>query len=166
MGKTQKNWKSTFNSLVANLRNTKITNGKEAIGSVGFGSISIKLVLAFIIPIILILVLGISSYQQASKSIISNVEQSTTDTIYAKSTYLELGFQGVEERALELLTMAEMDQYYKLKSLDINNLTQEQTEAKANISKRIRNVQAINDFIYNIYLIGSVGTGITTTSLL
>ncbi|MHB8128511.1 MAG: methyl-accepting chemotaxis protein [Mobilitalea sp.] len=138
---------------------------KDTTNSAGLGSISVKLILAFVIPVILILVLGISSYSQASKAIISNVEQSTTDTIYAKGTYLALGFEGVTERALELLTMEDMNNYYKVKDLDVYNLTDEQSGAKDDIKNRIMNMQVINDFIYNIYLIGNIGTGITTTTL-
>lgn len=129
------------------------------------GSISVKLIIAFIIPIALIVVLGLSSYKEASSVIISDAEISTTSTIKAKSTYIELGLNGVSERSLEILTMDEMDLYYKKRDLDVNKLSAEQMEAKSAISKRIMNTQAINDFVYNIYFIGSVGSGITTTNL-
>lgn len=139
--------------------------GALEVKSTVLGSISVKLIIAFIIPIILIVVLGLSSYKEASTVIISEAEKSTTSTIKAKSTYLELGLDGVSEKSLEILTMDEMDLYYKKKDLDINKLSVEQMDAKGAISKRIMNTQAINDFVYNIYFIGSVGSGITTTNL-
>lgn len=139
--------------------------GVLEVKSTVLGSISVKLIIAFIIPIILIVVLGLSSYKEASTVIISEAEKSTTSTIKAKSTYLELGLDGVSEKSLEILTMDEMDLYYKKKDLDINKLSVEQMDAKGAISKRIMNTQVINDFVYNIYFIGSVGSGITTTNL-
>lgn len=139
--------------------------GALEVKSTVLGSISVKLIIAFIIPIILIVVLGLSSYKEASTVIISEAEKSTTSTIKAKSTYLELGLDGVSEKSLEILTMDEMDLYYKKKDLDINKLSVEQMDAKGAISKRIMNTQVINDFVYNIYFIGSVGSGITTTNL-
>lgn len=135
------------------------------ISSICLGSISAKLVLAFAIPVVLILILGISSYQKASKTIITNAEVSTTNTIYSKGTYLALGFEGVSQSSLELITMKEMDLYYNLKKLDENHLTIEQSKAKAAILARMWNMQSINKFIYNIYLFGEVGSGLSTTSL-
>lgn len=146
-------------------KQTSKSRGALEVKSTVLGSISVKLIAAFIVPIILIVILGLSSYKEASTVIISEAEKSTTSTIKAKSTYLELGLDGVSQRALEILTMDEMDQYYKKKDLDINKLSVEQMDAKGAISKRIMNTQAINEFVYNIYFIGSVGSGITTTNL-
>ncbi len=133
--------------------------------SAGLGSVSFKLILAFAIPIILILVLGISSYNSASQAIIGNVEESTLNTLNAESSYLALGFKGVEERSLELLSMEQMDLYYKVRTLDVSNVTTKQTEAKQDIMKKMFNFQSTNEFIYNIYLTANVGYGLTTTSL-
>lgn len=138
--------------------------GKQSI-SIGLGSISAKLILAFAIPIILILILGISSYQKASETIITNAEKATTNTIYAKGTYLALGFEGVSQSSLELITMKEMDLYYNLKNLDENLLSIDQSKAKTSIFNRMWNMQSINKFIYNIYMFSSVGSGLSTTSL-
>jgi methyl-accepting chemotaxis protein len=138
---------------------------KEDTTSAGLGSVSFKLVLAFAIPVILILVLGISSYNSASQAIIGNVEESTLNTLNAKSSYLALGFKGVEERSLELLSMEQMDLYYKVRNLDLNNVTLKQSEAKQDILKKMFNFQSTNEFIYNIFLMSNVGYGLTTTSL-
>jgi methyl-accepting chemotaxis protein len=133
--------------------------------SVGLGSISVKLIICFFIPIVLILALGIISYNQASDVIVNKSEKSTKDTINAKSTYLALGFENVADKALEILSMEEAKDYYFNKDLNTAKLTDDQTKSKQAIQKRMQNTANINDFIYHIYLLGSVGSGASTAQL-
>ena len=43
--------------------------------------IKIKLTMAFMIPVVLIVILGISSYSRSSKTIVTNYRESTTNTV-------------------------------------------------------------------------------------
>jgi methyl-accepting chemotaxis protein len=133
--------------------------------SARLGSISTKLIVSFLIPIVLILALGIVSYNKASEVIVSKSEKSTRDTISAKSTYLALGFENVADRALEILSMEEAKDYYFNKDLNTAKLTDEQTKSKQAIQKRMQNTTNINDFVYHIYLLGSVGSGASTAQV-
>lgn len=71
-----------------------------------------KLVGAFMIPVILIIVLGIASYDKASQGLISNYETSTLTSLDTLSKYLSLGFSTVEAKATQFSSNETMMKYY------------------------------------------------------
>lgn len=129
----------------------------------GIHGLSIKMIIAFLAPIVLIILLGIVSFRTSKDAIIEKVEDSLLETVNAKATYLELGFDNVDKRATELLSMDEMQLYYMNQWLDYDNVSSDESEAKNAISKRMLNVQNLTDFIYHIYILGNMGRGMTTT---
>lgn len=160
MMKHQKRKKPLFKSSEKNSKKAVQENSRNR-----WGSISAKLIIAFSIPIALILTLGIASYQKASDAIIKKTETATRETIEAKGTYLALGFEQIMDRSLEILSMEEAQNYYFNKNLDASKMSSETQKSKEAVGKRIQNIASINDFIYNIYLLGSVGRGISTAQL-
>lgn len=77
-----------------------------------FRGISFKILLGFAVPVILMAVFGIVSYQKASKAIIGNYEKSTTDTLNAVSDYLELSLIIVSDKSTEFLNSDSINKYY------------------------------------------------------
>lgn len=126
-------------------------------------SISAKIILAFFIPIVLILVLGVSTYDKVSNILVDNTLVNVKKTIEAKSKYLSLGFEHVADRSLEIMSLEEMSSYYLNKFLDMEKLTEDQLEAKQDITKKLTSFRQIDDFIYNIYVFGSMGRGVSTS---
>lgn len=68
-----------------------------------FKGIRVKLLLAFSVPIILLAIFGVVSYQKSANAIISNYEKSATNTLNAVSNYLDLGMNTVKEKSVEIL---------------------------------------------------------------
>lgn len=72
------------------------------------GGIKTKLIGAFMIPVILIIILGLMSYKKSSEGIISNYESSTLTGMETLAKYLSLGFDTVASKATQLSTNENM----------------------------------------------------------
>lgn len=147
----------------------KVIDGlKRGAGSLKKGilaeSLISRIVAAFLVLIIMIVALGAVSYLSAKKMITREVEESLKKTVAAKGDYLELGLEQVDEKMVEIMTSDEMSAYYLNADLDINKLTKEQTSAKGVIDAELQNMKAISDFVYHVYLLSDVASGLTTTS--
>lgn len=128
-----------------------------------FHSIITKMIAAFMVMIVMIVILGAVSYLVAKRTVTDEVKSSLVDTVSAKGSYLELGLQQVEDRMLELMTMSETVTYYLDPNLKLDALTTAQMDAKGVVQSRIQSLQAISDFVYHAYLISDHATGLTTT---
>ena len=71
-----------------------------------------KLIIAFLIPVVLMVLLGVISYSQSSTALTSNYETSLVKTVESKGEYLGLAFNNVENEVLKLLTDANFIKYY------------------------------------------------------
>ena len=130
---------------------------------ISFDSLITKIVAAFLVLIIMIVALGSVSYLVAKQMITEEVESSLEKTVTAKGDYLELGLKQVDDKMVEFMTSDEMVAYYLNPELDVENLTKEQTEAKAVIQAEMQNFKVISDFVYHAYLINDIAVGLSTT---
>ena len=71
------------------------------------------LIKAFLVPIILIIILGVVSYITASKTIKNKVEESSENTISAMAMYFELLTSTVASKAQEMVMGNDMSSYYE-----------------------------------------------------
>lgn len=126
-------------------------------------SLIVKMIGAFVILIIMIFLVGTVSYSVAKNVVSEEVKASMADTVSAKGSYLELGLQQVSNQMVEIISMDECAAYYLNPKLDITALTNEQTSAKSVVSAKILNMKTISDFVYHVYLISDIATGISTT---
>lgn len=88
-----------------NVSRIKITPIKQ-------GKILFKLMYGFAVPIGLMIVLGIVSYQKAAKSVMDRYETSVVGTASAIGDYMDLIMENVESRALEQVSGENFVQYY------------------------------------------------------
>lgn len=65
-------------------------------------NIKVKLLAAFAIPVLFIVILGYISYNKALYGIVSNFEKAASNTVDATGSYLNLGLQSVQATASEL----------------------------------------------------------------
>lgn len=126
-------------------------------------SLMVKMIGAFVILIIMIFLVGTVSYSVAKKVVSEEVKASLAETVSAKGSYLELGLQQVDNQMMEIISMEECAAYYLNPKLDVSSLTKEQTTAKGEVDAKIRSMQTISDFVYHVYLISDIATGLTTT---
>lgn len=136
---------------------------KDTRRKLSLDSLIIKMIGAFVILIIMIFLVGTVSYSVAKDVISEEVKASMTETVSAKGSYLELGLQQVDNQMMEIISMDECAAYYLNPKLDITALTNEQTSAKGEVSAKILSIKTISDFVYHVYLISDIATGISTT---
>lgn len=126
-------------------------------------SLMIKMIGAFVILIIMIFLVGTVSYSVAKNVVSGEVKASMVETVSAKGSYLELGLQQVDNQMMEIISMGECGMYYLNPNLNLSSLTKEQTDAKDEVGSKIRSMQSISDFVYHVYLISDIATGVSTT---
>lgn len=145
------------------IANQKKKIPRQSMGKLSPNSLVIKIIISFVILIIMIFLVGMVSYTVAKNVVGEEVKASLADTVSAKGSYLELGLQQVDNQMLEIISMEECTAYYLNPKLDIGALTKEQTEAKGEISDSLWRMQSISGFVYNVYLISDIASGLTTT---
>lgn len=84
---------------------------KNSLVARAFG-IKIKLIGAFMIPVILIIILGVSSYQRASKTIVTNYRESTVNTVQKAGEYYTLLLNNLETKSQQFANDTVLVAYY------------------------------------------------------
>ncbi|MGN0161487.1 MAG: methyl-accepting chemotaxis protein [Lachnospiraceae bacterium] len=125
-------------------------------------SIKFRLIGGFIIPLLLIIALGVVSYQTASKAIIENYEVATSSTIVKTADYYRLMFTSLETSSKEMISNAEAKNYYsKMYKADITN----EANVYNTISKYYQAITISNAMIDNIYVMCDYGKAIFTSKV-
>lgn len=122
-------------------------------------TIKFKLIGGFVIPLILIIILGVVSYRTASSAIIKNYEESTLSTIIKTADYYDLMFNNIEAVSREMVTNTNAREYYsKYYKSDIIK--------EGDVYKAAQNyymsVTSSNEVIDNVYVFANYGKSIST----
>ena len=126
-----------------------------------FRGIRAKILLGFFIPVILLGIFGVVSYQKSADAIITNYEKSTNDTLNAVSKYLELGLSSVSDKAIEFSLSKSVEDYYRR----VNEKdTLENVTALRQLQQEVIVIRETNSFINSIHIMANVGTPISTLS--
>ena len=142
----------------------KVANqSKSQKAKISLNSLIAKMIGAFVVLIVMIFLVGTVSYTVAKNAISDKVKSSLADTVAATGRYLELGLKQVDNQMMEIISMDECAAFYLNPNLDISSLTKEQTTAKGEVDARIRSMQSLSDFVYHVYLISDIASGLTTT---
>ena len=124
-------------------------------------SIKVKLIGSFLIPVALIVVLGIVSYVLASNAITSSYTESSMSAIEKTADYYNLMFSNVKATATDLANNATIQEYYSgTYASDSVSEGSTYTSLKSNLSS----TALANKAIAGIYIIGSYGKGMYTSS--
>jgi methyl-accepting chemotaxis protein len=75
-------------------------------------SIKAKLLLSFLVPVVLIIVLGLISYEKSKNSLIANYEEAAASSLNKQAKYLELAFKTVESKSDVLSANSAIKRYY------------------------------------------------------
>ncbi len=124
-------------------------------------SIMQTLLMSFLLPVILIVVLGIVSYQTASTSIITKYRESAMSTISAVCEYCNMVCDSISAKAIELVTNSSLGDYYDKQYKNKDNTVS--AEAFRNAKNVVSNTTSTNDNIFSCSVISEVATH--TTSL-
>lgn len=74
--------------------------------------IRVKLVLAFLIPVVFIILLGVSSYNNASNALVKSYKESTFNSVVTTRNYFELATSAIELRLTQLKGYDSLKNYY------------------------------------------------------
>lgn len=138
-----------------------IKGGKKLRKS-GINSIKFKLIGGFLVPVVLIIVLGVISYKTASNAIIDSYINSTASTIIKTADYYNLMFNNIESASKEMISNVDAKNYYsKLHKSDIS----EESKVYNSINQYYQAITISNSMVNNIYVLCNYGKQITTTSV-
>ncbi|MHB8129998.1 MAG: methyl-accepting chemotaxis protein [Mobilitalea sp.] len=122
-----------------------------------------QLVLAFAIPVFLMAVFGIVSYNQSAKAIITNYENISADTLEAVKEYIFMGIDAVSSKSYEIADNKQVKNYYK----NADGMSKEEnTPAFDEVNNIIVTAKPSHSFIYSIHIVGEQGNGISTVDQL
>lgn len=138
--------------------NKIISNIKRAF-SIITGSIRIKLILCFLLPVLFIVILGIGAYQSSAKAITRTYTDAMVSSIEKNSEYFNLILKNIEDKAVSFAFDAQIRDYYAGKYA--NDILENGKAFKAARSQAA--VLATSDrYIENIFVISDAGKPITT----
>lgn len=124
-------------------------------------SIMGTLIKAFLVPIVLIIILGTVSYTIASSTIKNKVEEASRSTVSAMSMYCDLLTGSVSSKALELIIGENLSAYYEAyyKQVDTNAM-----QYWRNAKKDLLQAKSSVKYIYSYHIISEKGTFMSSVS--
>ena len=123
--------------------------------------IGAKLTGAFLIPVLLIIVLGIVSYNKAYSGIIGNYEDATLTSLDMMGNYLSAGLDTVSSKTFEIIMNSDTQKYY---AGFLKNDAFEESSLFKRVQSSVGTTANQDSKIYNISIIGEYGTGIQNST--
>lgn len=119
-----------------------------------------KLIASFLVPVLCIIVLGVVSYKQASKAIITNYENSIDETMHMTNQYIALSIDTVRSNYKSYLSDDDFSKYFK----GLMDSSAGKGFALTQIKEVSRDVNT-NDLICDIFFICDDPTSITSSAM-
>ena len=137
--------------------NTNSLHGGRQIKLEQIRGIRARLMAAFFIPIILIVILGTITYTTASKGIIRNYETASRTSLIMMGKFFTLELQNIAARVAELASNNEIKQYYSgaLKDKPADEMTSLET-----VRTQVRNMRNVDQYLEEIYIVAAYGSGV------
>lgn len=151
--------------------NTKKTNTKKANTNAkmyGKGkvknakvSIGLQILLAFFIPVIFVILVGLQSYKSASEGLSRKFEESTSETLKMTVEYVGLGGEFISVEAMQYAFNENLQKYYLgLYKTDPIKMINAMNEGNSLITT----TKMTNSFVNNIHIITRSGVSLLTTT--
>ena len=87
-------------------------HAKEKVEVGFFRSIRFRLIAAFLVPVIAIIILGGASYKKASDAIVNSYKESTEQTVDMMQQYIDLVITSEKDEFKTYLTEDDLTKYY------------------------------------------------------
>ncbi|MCX4319217.1 MAG: methyl-accepting chemotaxis protein [Lachnospiraceae bacterium] len=110
-------------------------------------NLKLQILVGFVIPILIVIAVGFSSYRQAADGLIETYENSNITSMEMASQLIDFGLQSIISSSSEISTDSNFLTYAS-RSSDLNSL-----RAKNDMKSTILLKQLSNDFVKNIHLI-------------
>lgn len=137
----------------------KKTVGKKRLPKLGLRSVRTKLVVSFTVMIILILTLGVTTYEKASQIIMDNYKSSIINTVTASGDYLELIVNSVEAKATQLVSNENVKRYFSGK---YDKGSMDEINAYNGVYQDLISTIGSDKFLFSINIIPLKGEAIST----
>ena len=152
------------NHLGRKTKSPKEASAKKRLSEIPmYQRIKTKLIASFMILIVCIIILGVSSYTKSSNGITSNYEQSASQTMKMIVQYLDLAFENVKTSYQPyMINSKELDFEYYFKGMYLND-TVKQTTTFNSLKTHISKLVTADPLVSNFYQISDIVEPITTT---
>lgn len=136
-------------------------NKKKVTVQGGRRSIMQTLLAAFMVPVIMMVILGIGSYLSASSGVVGQYEKSAESTVRATGNYLGLMCTTIANKAVEAITNDDVSKYYErlYKNKDTESL-----KALREAKTMLGNARGTSSYINSYSVIPEAGTYLTSLS--
>ena len=124
-----------------------------------YKSIRAKIIGAFLISVLLIIILGTVSYNRFAKSIIESSESSTMNTLDFMGEYLSIVFTTQKSSARDFVLDRSLIDYYAGK---YDDSVSDKINAERSITDSIVQLQLTSKFISEVYITGNKGSWTST----
>lgn len=121
--------------------------------------IKIKLIGAFMIPVVLIVVLGVSSYQRAADTIVSSYRASTVNTVQKAGEYYTLLLTNLENKSQQFTNDTVLVDYYSGK---FKRKPAEEASTFMTIQKTLKGDTLSDENLNMVNLVASYGNCLST----
>ncbi len=137
----------------------KAAKGKKSFG-IHFG-LKAQLVIGFVIPVVLVALIGVYAYSTAEKGMVKNYRETTSQALAMTMEYMDFGFESVYANALEIYNDTDLLDYIR----GAMSADEAATFAK-NYTAVLVAKQVGNQFIENVHVITKEGLpSITSASM-
>ena len=132
---------------------------KESAAIIHFASIRVKLILAFLVPVLFIIFLGTASFNKAAQGIRSSYEQAAGQAINMATQYLAFGANSIKTLSNQYINDNEINEYFFGFR---GNDTLESNSYHRNLNNSASTKVSADDFISNIIIISDKVKSVTT----
>lgn len=126
-------------------------------------SIRVRLIGAFLIPVVFIIVLGVVSYYLASKGMISNYVNSSKVSLNMMGEYFDLGLTNMSSKAIDIISDETTQKYY---SKYYSDKPTEEISRYKEIQKKVLAAVAADKSISNISVFAGYGHPVSSAGTL
>jgi methyl-accepting chemotaxis protein len=127
------------------------------------GGIRVTLIGAYLIPVVLIVLLGVLSYSRAADAIISNYEGATKNTVQKTAEYYNLMLQGINAKSQKIAGDNIARSYY---NGDLKDSSGKESESYSTINRNILAEKTTDSSINIISVLAPYGRNIATNGML
>lgn len=135
-------------------------------GRLRIKNIRVQLIIAFMVPVILMIVLGFFSYHRSSEALINNYKKSTLETFEAKAEYIDMIMSGVREKAVQLVVHKDVTDYYSKDFTGSSKKVGEGTQKLNAMALVVAGVFGTSTDVNSYYVFGEKGKAVESATAL
>lgn len=128
-----------------------------------FMSVGFKMIGGFMLPVLLIIILGFISFQKSSEGMIQNYEHSTQNTLSMTQKYFGVVLNSVSSKTSQLNSNSTISAYY---GGTYKNEPYEEYESIDTIEKTLKASVDADPYLDEIYIFANYGQGISSKGIL